>query len=198
LYCQRSLAQKLSHIENILEKYGNQESYKGTFESIMARFINPLFVNSSIYSNIVHHMATDNWGPICRILELYRTNTIRLIIPHSVYTELLSPTAPAEVRAAAQDFIFTKHICLTADEVKERDRLLKLSKGNTELKNIKDDLLHVAEAAKYGGYFITLDKRLLKRGPTISVVMGVDVITPERFLERVNEAQKIMANRTPT
>lgn len=161
----------------------------------MARFINPLFVNSSIDANIVDHIAAVTWEPIRHILELQRANKIQLIIPHSVHTELLRPKTPAEVRAAAQDLIFTIPVGLTVGERKERDHLLKLAKGNAELKNIAADLLHVAEAAKYGGYFITLDERLLKRAAVISDVIGIEVVTPERFIERVAEAKKMMANR---
>ena len=161
----------------------------------MARFINPFFVNNSFDTNIIDHVAAETWEPIQRILELYRANKIQLIIPHSVHTELLHPTTPPEVRAAAQDFIFTRPVGLTVEERKKLDQLLKLTKGNAELKNIADDLLHVAEAAKYGGYFITLDKRLLMRASAISEVMGVEVVTPERFVKRVAEAQEMMASR---
>jgi predicted nucleic acid-binding protein len=160
----------------------------------MARFINPLLVNSLIDANIVDQIAAGTWEPIRRILELQGANKIQLIIPNSVLTELLRPTTPAGVRAAAQDLIFTKPVGLTAGERKERDRLLQLARGNAELKNIAGDLLHVAEAAKYGGYFITLDKRLLNRAAVISNVIGIEVVTPERFLERVDEAQDMMAN----
>jgi len=80
----------------------------------------------------------------------------------------------------------------------ERDRLLQHAKGNAKLENIAADLSHVAEAAKYGGYFITLDKRLLKRAAVISEVFNsMEVITPEHFLERVAEAKKMMANGAP-
>jgi predicted nucleic acid-binding protein len=161
----------------------------------MARFINPLFVNSSIDTNIVHHVATETWEPIRHIIELYRADKIRLIIPYSVHTELLRSTTPTEVHAAAQDFIFTIPVGLTTEERKERDRLIELAKGNAELKNIVPDLLHVAEAAKYGGYFITLDKRLLKRESAIFDVMGIEVVTPKRFIEQVDKAQEMMANR---
>jgi predicted nucleic acid-binding protein len=156
----------------------------------MTRFINPLFVNSCIDSNIVHHMAAESWEPIRRILELYIENKIQLIIPHSVRTELLSPKTPARVRAAVQDLIFTKTVGLTVEERKERDRLIKLARGNAKLENIAADLLHVAESVKYGGYFITLDKRLLNRAVVISDVIGIEVVTPENFMERVAEAQK--------
>lgn len=162
----------------------------------MTRFINPLFVNSLIDANILDQIAAGTWEPIRRILELQGANEIQLIIPHSVRTELLRPTTPAGVRAAAQDLIFTIRVDLTVGERKERDRLLQLARGNAELKNIADDLLHVAEAAKYGGYFITLDERLLKRAAVISSVIGVEVVTPERFIERVAEAQKMMENRS--
>ncbi|MGA7562575.1 MAG: type II toxin-antitoxin system VapC family toxin [Desulfobaccales bacterium] len=162
----------------------------------MARFINPLFVNSLIDANIVDQIAAGTWEPIRRILELQGANEIQLIIPHSVLTELLRPTTPAGIRAAAQDLIFTIPVGLTVGERKERDRLLQLARGNAKLRNIEHDLLHVAEAAKYGGYFITLDERLLKRAAVISGVIGVEVVTPERFIERVVEAQKMMANRS--
>ena len=158
----------------------------------MAHFINPLFVNNLIDANIVHQMAAGTWEPIKRILELYNANKIQLIIPHSVHTELLRSTTPAEVRAAAQDLIYSIPVSLTREESKKRDHFLQIAKGNANLKNIAADLFHVAEAAKYGGYFITLDKRLLKRAATIYDVMGIEVITPESFLERLVEAQKMM------
>ncbi|MDD2903540.1 MAG: type II toxin-antitoxin system VapC family toxin [Syntrophales bacterium] len=157
----------------------------------MARFINPLFVNNLIDANIVHQIAAGNWEPIRQILELYTSGEIQLIIPHSVRTELLSIKTPADVRTAAQDIIFTDRVALTPGELIERDRLLHRARGNAELKNIEADLSYVAEAAKYGGYFITLDKRLLKRAAVISeVFVSVDVVAPELFLERVADATK--------
>jgi hypothetical protein len=50
-------------------------------------------------------------------------------------------------------------------------------------------LLHVAEAAKYGGYFVTRDKRLLSRARTITSFLQVEVVTPSTFLLKVEEAR---------
>lgn len=161
----------------------------------MVRFINPLLVNNVIDANIVDHIAAEIWEPIRQILELHDTGEIQLIIPHSVRTEILRQTTPAAIRAAAQDFIFTIDVGLTPEERIDRDRLLQRARGNAKLKNIAADLSHVAEAAKYGGYFITMDERLLKRAAVISEVFdNIEVVTPNRFVEKVAEAKKMMTN----
>jgi predicted nucleic acid-binding protein len=161
--------------------------------AVLSRFANPLYVNNLIDANFVDHIAGKSWEPIRHILELYAAGEIQLIIPHSVLTELLSHRTPAAVRAVAQEFIFTIPTSLTVAERIQRDRLLQRAKGNAELKNIAADLSHVAEASKYGGYFITLDERLLKRAAVISDMVGVEVVTPEHFIKRVAEA-KVMNN----
>jgi hypothetical protein len=157
----------------------------------MGRFINPFYFNNLIDANIVDHIVAGICGPIRQILQLYAAGEIQLIIPHSVRAELLSDKTPAEVRAVTNDFNFTEPVGLTPGELIQRDRLLQRARGNAKLKNIAADLSHVAEAAKYGGYFITLDERLLKRAAIISDVIGVEVVTPELFLKRVAEAKKL-------
>jgi predicted nucleic acid-binding protein len=184
-------------VSNLIQN-GINYNKPGGMEIGMARFINPLFVNNLIDANIIDNMAVGTWEPIRKILEFHAAGEIQLIIPHSVRTELLRQTTPSGVRAAAQDLIFTEPVGLTIGEHIERDRLLQHAKGNAKLENIAADLSHVAEAAKYGGYFITLDKRLLKRAAVISEVFNsCEVITPEHFLERVAEAKKMMANGAP-
>ncbi|MFN3078111.1 MAG: hypothetical protein ABT940_14815, partial [Alphaproteobacteria bacterium] len=59
---------------------------------------------------------------------------------------------------------------------------IKAVKGNAEEKNIAPDLCHVFEAAKYGGYFITRDKRLLARSGAIASVLQIDVVTPTKWV----------------
>lgn len=41
---------------------------------------------------------------------------------------------------------------------------------------------HVVESAKYGGYFITNDERILKKATEISSMLQLMIVTPTQFL----------------
>jgi len=64
------------------------------------------------------------------------------------------------------------------------------AKGNAKGENIAADLFHVCEAAKYGGYFITRDKRLRARAGVVANMLQIDVVTPSQFLERIKIAHE--------
>ncbi|MDA1101714.1 MAG: hypothetical protein O2967_22360 [Proteobacteria bacterium] len=77
--------------------------------------------------------------------------------------ELNNQNTPAHVQRAATLFLFSVEVGLTDGERRRYCDLVAAVKGDAEEKNIVPDLFHVCEAAKYGGYFITRDKRLLAR-----------------------------------
>jgi predicted nucleic acid-binding protein len=156
----------------------------------VVRFNNPFFCNVHLDANIVDHMADGLSPEITEVLELWSAGQLFLIIPNIVLKELLRNTTPPHVKAAAGRYIYTIPVNLTAGEVEDRRRFIEAARGNAEPKNIDPDLMHVWEAEKYGGgYFVTLDNRLLKRSSVIARTKQIEIVTPAELLDRVVEAK---------
>ena len=156
----------------------------------MTRFIDPLHFNNFIDANILDNVADGEDAAVNKIVDLAQSGEITLLLPYSVQNELKNPNTPAHVRRAATLFLFSVEVGLTDGERRHYRDLVDAVKGNAEEKNIAPDLFHVCEAAKYGGYFITRDKRLLHRSGAIASILQIDVVTPTVFLERVAEARQ--------
>jgi len=156
----------------------------------MVRFIDPLRFNNFVDANILDDVADGQDTAVKEIVCLARSGEITVLLPYSVQNELRNPNTPAHVRQAATKFLFSMEVPLTAEELRRYRNLVEAVKGDAEEKNIGPDLFHVCEAAKYGGYFITRDKRLLARSEAIARILQIDVVTPSVFLDRVAEARK--------
>ena len=156
----------------------------------MARFIDPLYVNNLIDANILDNVADGQDEAVNEIVRLADESEITVLLPFSVRDEVKSEKTPEHVRCAADLFIFSEKVSLTEGEQKQYRNLLAAAKGNAEERNIAADLAHVCEAAKYGGYFITRDKRLLARAGIVAKMLQIDLVTPTEFLDRVREAKE--------
>lgn len=160
----------------------------------MARFIDPFYTHCFLDANIFDQVAGGQNEAVEEILRVYDEEAISILLPYSVQKELEDPNTPEPVRKASQNFIYSIEVQLTEREMDRYDKLLGDVAGESEPKNIARDLFHVVEAAKYGGgYFVTLDKRLLKRGDSIAAVLDIEVVTPEAFLEKVRLAKELAA-----
>ncbi len=156
----------------------------------MTRFIDPLLFNNFVDANILDDVADGEDAAVNEIVDLAQSGKITLLLPYSVQNELKNPTTPAHVQRAATLFPFSVEVRLTEGERRRYRDLVAAVKGDAKEKNIAPDLFHVCEAAKYGGYFITRDKRLLARSGAISSELQIDVVTPMVFLERIAEARQ--------
>ena len=156
----------------------------------MTRFIDPFCFNNFVDANILDDVADGQDAAVNEIVRLAERGEITLLLPYSVQTEIKNPSTPAHVRQAANLFLFSVEVQLTAEERRRCGDLVAAVKGNAEEKNIVPDLFHVCEAAKYGGYFITRDKPLLARNAAIASILQIDVVTPAVFLERVASARQ--------
>jgi len=156
----------------------------------MARFIDPFCFNNFVDANILDEVADGEDAAVNEIVSLAGTGEITLLLPYSVQNELTNSNTPAHVRRAATHFLFSVEVELTDEERRRYRDLVAAVKGNAEEKNIAPDLFHVCEAAKYGGYFITRDKRLLARSDAIAAILQIDVVTPTEFLKRVAESRQ--------
>ena len=156
----------------------------------MSRFIDPCCFNNFVDANILDDAADGEDAAVSEIVELAQSEEITLLLPYSVQSELKNPKTPAHVQRAAAQFPFSLEVELTDGERCRYRVLVNAVKGDAEEKNIAPDLFHVCEAAKYGGYFITRDKRLLTRSGAIASILQIDVVTPTVFLERVAQARR--------
>ncbi len=156
----------------------------------MTRFIDPLCFNNFVDANILDDVADGQDTAVNEIVHLAKSGEIILLLPYSVQTELKSVNTPPHVKRAAALFLFSVEVELTAEEQRRCRDLVAAVKGNAKEKNIARDLFHVCEAAKYGGYFITRDKRLLARSSAIASFLQIDVVKPTVFLERIAAARK--------
>lgn len=155
----------------------------------MARFIDPRWTNNLLDANILDDVANGRDPDVNEIVRLVDDEGLQVVLPYSVKAELESKSTPSHVRAAASHFLFTLQTSLTSQERQRRDRLFEAAKRNADLKNIAADLGHVFEAAKYGGYFITKDSRLLSRRDTIVEVLQINVVNPREFLAAIEQAK---------
>ena len=151
----------------------------------MARFINPFYFNNLIDGNILNEVADGQDDAVGEIVRLAEQGEISIILPYSVREEAKHLNSPEHVRRAADLFIFSEPVSLTEGEQKQYRALVDVAKGDAKEENIAPDLFHVCEAAKYGGYFITRDKRLLARSHIVADILQIEIVTPSEFLERV-------------
>jgi hypothetical protein len=158
-------------------------------EKVMAKFVDPLIVNSLLDANILNDVASGLDSDVNEIVALAESGAAVLMLPYSVKDEVENPNTPNHVKRAVTQFIFTEKVDLTEGERLLYQTLLNAGKGDAEAKNIAKDLQHVCEAAKYGGYFITRDKRLLMRARVAAEIAGVEIVTPREFLNRVEQSR---------
>ena len=126
------------------------------------------FLDSNILNGFVK--SDSDAAEIMRLIEEYDLFHC-FLVPHSVVVEVESESTPSSVKNKLDSFLRTVSVGLNNEEIDRLCRLFQNAKGNSEEKNIYSDLQHIAEAAKYGAhYFITSDKRLLKRKDKIKEI----------------------------
>jgi hypothetical protein len=125
--------------------------------------------------------------------ELFEGNERYIEILHSVVKEIDFPNTPQWVKSEATDLIYTIEVELTQLELERLRQVENLVVGNGSIDKMRSDCRHIFEAQKYGRYFITTDKRILKKAGEIKSNFGLCVIKPSEFLETL---EYCVANRT--
>jgi hypothetical protein len=80
-------------------------------------------------------------------------------------------------------------VTLTDAERKLHQDIRDLLRGNATAGKHDRDAYHVVEASKYGGFFVTLDDRIIRKRPQIRqrIGQGFDVVTPLELLTLLKE-----------
>ncbi|MGH7022037.1 MAG: hypothetical protein ACREEB_00450 [Caulobacteraceae bacterium] len=148
--------------------------------------IDPVRCNVSVDASGLSRPVGDaiRAGQVDRLLKLHADGILHLILPHGVWDELHRAGTPSPKRTAANEMIFTIKTGLTTDEQRRRQVIKTALQGNAKPGKHDADAEHLAEAAKYGGYFITHDERILKLSPALRDALGpaLQVVTLADFL----------------
>jgi predicted nucleic acid-binding protein len=156
-----------------------------TAHAAMHRPLDPRRVSIAIDANALNRDGTVHDEFVDRLLELERAGTINLIVPQGVRIEVQDPRTPGHVSEPVMSKIFTIPMELNSQEKDFRRRVAAALQGNAAPGKHAADAHHLAEAAKYGGYFITHDERVLKRSGGLRDLLppSLQVVTLEQFLE---------------
>ncbi|WP_041598456.1 hypothetical protein [Hahella chejuensis] len=85
----------------------------------------------------------------------------------------------------------TVDVNLTEGEKEKIKYLNKIMKGNSNGYKHDSDALHVFQAGKFLGYFITVDKRILKLRSDLNRISGATVVKPSEWMRIYNECNDL-------
>lgn len=128
------------------------------------------------------------------IFLLAEAGNFQLAIPYSTLREIDHPNTPAAVKSMAANQQFTIPVELTPDEARIQTEILRILTGNGKPESMRRDSENVFEAQKYGGHFITTDKRVLARATQLFVLCGLSIVKPTDFLATIKQR---LAERKP-
>ena len=117
--------------------------------------------------------------------RLYEDGILHLVLAHSNLCEIDHPNTPPGVKAQAESMINTLPVSPTPDEQSRQYSIAALLRGNATSDKHLDDARHIFEATKHGGYFVTTDKRILKRKAPIYDMCTLQVMTPSEAIARI-------------
>jgi hypothetical protein len=119
-----------------------------------------------------------------RLLGLSSAGAINLILPKCVREEIQNPRTPKDVQEATLPLIFTIPVGLNPDEQRRKRIIERELQGNARPGKHMSDADHLFEAAKYGGYFITHDRRILTKAGRLCEVLppSLTVVTLPDFI----------------
>ncbi len=154
----------------------------------MPRRVDPRYYNNVIDTNILDRLEDGHDEAVDAMLALYRGNMVSFQLPYSVKAEIDHPHTPTEVKERAREFIFTEPVTLTANEHALHAEVRELIRGNAAPGQHDQDAFHLFEAEKYGGgYFVTRDRRLLRKRAEIERLLGLIVLAPTEFMSVYQE-----------
>ena len=151
----------------------------------------PRYGNNHIDAHFLDTVQGEQAQAVERILGLHQEGKIALLIPYSVKAEIEHKNTPGHVKERARQFVYTEPVGLTQGEQKLHEQTRILIRGNAKPGKHDRDAFHIVEAAKHGGrYFITNDRAILSKKDDLSVLVGISVVMPTKFLEADEECSR--------
>jgi hypothetical protein len=153
------------------------------------RPLDPRICPVAIDANALDRDGSARDNLVDRLLALSSAVTINLIVPKRVREEIQNPRTPVHVQEAALPKLFTIPVGLNSDEQRRKRIIEQEFQGKARPGKHMADADHLFEAAKYGGYFITHDRRILTRAGRLGEVLppSLTVVTLVDFLAIFDE-----------
>ena len=149
---------------------------------------NPLITNNLIDSCAFDPAPEAEAEAANEIFALAEAGHFQLAIPHSTLREIEHPNTPAAVKRMAANHQYTIPVAQSPDETRIQSEILRILAGNGRPEPMQRDTENVFEAQKYGGHFITNDRRVLARADQIYALCGLSLVKPTAFLAIVRKA----------
>jgi hypothetical protein len=93
------------------------------------------------------------------LFQRFEKGDLLLQIAHSTQKEIEHPNTPSWVKQQSSGLIYTIETSLTDAERRVQELILTILAGNGKRDNVLQDSKHVFEAAKYGSYLNSEEKR---------------------------------------
>jgi hypothetical protein len=139
---------------------------------MLPRPLDPRIVNVCYDANAFDRTGGSDDAAVDRLLGLIEAQEFVLVTPRTVRAEIDHPNTPAAVKEAVLPHIFTISTGLTQGEMDIAGKIRTILQGNAKPGKHDADASHLAEAAKYGGYFITHDQRILSKLPELRQIIA--------------------------
>lgn len=150
---------------------------------MMPRKIDPRLLNTFLDATVLHRKGDVEDEVVEEILRTAFERRVVLILPHSVKDEISHSNTPSEVKSRAQGLIYSTPVQLTVAEKELHRRVRHVIRGNAKAGKHDADAFHLVESDKHGGgYFLTNDKRLLRKKTELSHLLQIEIVTPTEFL----------------
>lgn len=145
------------------------------------RKLDPRTANTLLDSNALEH---SHQTQVNRLLSLNGEGKINLIVPYGVQSETAHPNTPIQIKDMMSEHLFTLEVERSSSEQQEIARIENILQGNARPGRHSADAKHVFEAAKYGGYFITHDARIVqtKRRELEAMLPNLSIVTLDEYL----------------
>lgn len=121
-----------------------------------------------------------------QVIKIFKSTRHRIILPHSVATEMKNLRAPEWKRNIAEYSMQTAVIPLTPQEESQLNRIEQIMLGGSTSPKRKPDCMHVFEAQKYGRYFVSSDEHIYPYAKELLEEFDLYVVRPIEFLKILN------------
>jgi hypothetical protein len=154
------------------------------------RPLDPRRVNIGLDANALDRDGSDRDRLVDRFRRLSDVGVLTVVVAGGVRDEIHHPRTPGGVQAAVLPQIFNLRPGLIEAQRVERRRVQQILQGNALPGAHAADASHLSEAAETGcGYFITHDKRILKKRAELHAALppSLNIVTLEEFFDVLDD-----------